>query len=210
MERESSRIDLQRDSIGLKPINKGLGLDHFSESGLPYTPSKFRKRAAVPFNFPKTETKQTPVVEKRVEKHVEFHSDETPAGFFRRIFAYFIDIAVSVGIFSFIVWGSFAFNGYTVASILSEGWQTILPLILLYVVVYLGYFLVQETTWKKTIGKAIFGLEIKSDSGFATIGRSLCFLIAAIPFGAGLVWGMFDSKNRCWHDVMTNSQVVLR
>ncbi len=198
----------------LKPLNQGLGLDHFSE-GLPYTPDHMRRRGQKPvhasspekssvkqmihFNFPELNTREA------VEGTEQFS-----AGFVKRVFAYLVDLSVTITIFAAIVWGSFKFNGFDLAASLESrnGFQIILPLILLYFVVYLGYFLTLETTWRSTVGKAMMGISIKSSSGFSTIGRSLCFFLSAIPFGAGLFWYFFDAKKRCWHDMITESEVV--
>lgn len=188
----------------LKPLNEGLGLNHFSE-GLPYTPDhlKRRQKSSAPqmirFKFPELDTREA------VEGHAKHN-----AGFIKRIFAYFVDLSVTVTIFSAIVWASFKLNGFDLASSLESrnGFQIILPLILLYFVVYLGYFLTLETTWRSTVGKAMMGISIRSNSGFSTIGRALCFFLSAVPFGAGLFLYFFDAKKRCWHDMITESEVV--
>ncbi|MBI2607060.1 MAG: RDD family protein [Deltaproteobacteria bacterium] len=210
------------DRIKLKPLSEGLGLSHFAD-GLPYAPQR-RTRPPVHFNFPQprqprsaqAETEQpemlqpeaTPPVESAAMRAFELRY----AGFARRAFAYAIDVSASAALFAAIAWGSFRINGYSLVSALegADGFQMLLPLFLLYLVVYLGYFLIQETTWRSTIGKALFGISIRSASGFSTVGRALCFFVAALPFGIGLLWYFFDPKRRCWHDLITESEVVLR
>lgn len=137
--------------------------------------------------------------------------DAISAGFLRRIVAYALDVAFATTMFFAIVWASFAVNGYDLATLLTEhrGVQVFWPLLLLYGVVHMGYFLIQETTWRCTLGKALLGMRIRSTSGFATLGRAVCFFVATMPFGVGLFWYFFDSRHRCWHDVITDSEVVL-
>lgn len=228
---ERSEVNLetqQGDRIKLKPLSEGLGLGHFAD-GLPYAPQRRSTRSVAPsarnevahqvrgevapqvrqqmvhFNFPPP--RQPRPMQSETMQAFELRN----AGFVRRIFAYAIDISFSAVLFAAIAWGSFRINGYSLVSALegADGFQMLLPLFLLYLVVYLGYFLIQETTWRSTIGKAAFGISIRSVSGFATVGRALCFFVSALPFGIGLLWYFFDPKRRCWHDLITESEVVL-
>ncbi len=200
------------DRIKLKPLSEGLGLSHFAD-GLPYAPPR-RARPPVHFNLPPP--RQPRSAQPEAAAPVEGAAMQAPefrnAGFVRRAFAYAIDVLVSAALFAAIAWGSFRINGYNLASAFedADGFQMLFPLFLFYLVVYLGYFLIQETTWRSTIGKALFGISIRSGSGFATVGRALCFFVAALPFGIGLLWYFFDPKRRCWHDLITESEVVLR
>lgn len=228
----------QFNSIKFKPMSEGLGLNHFAD-GLPYTPNHSKKRPTMNFAFPppraprasQPERESMPMPDdlmpamvgtERARQMVERFDAETSeatdagtettsAGFLRRIVAYCLDIVFSTAMFFAIVWVSFAVNGYDLMALLSEhrGVQIFWPLALLYGVVHMGYFLIQETTWRRTLGKAIMGIRIRSSSGFATLGRSVCFLVATMPFGVGLFWYFFDSRHRCWHDVITDSEVVL-
>lgn len=224
---------MEKDTEQLKPINfkpmtEGLGLNHFTD-GLPYSPASSKKKTPPSFYNPppraprvSTESKAALVGTERAKKLVEefdveaaleaeFNAKEPmPAGFVRRIFAYFLDIAISLGLFCGVVWAGFTLNGFDLRKIFAEnrGNQIILPLVLLYMVMHVGYFLIQETTWRRTIGKAIFGTRIRASSGFATLGRSICFFIAALPLGIGLLWYFFDNRHRCWHDVISDSEVV--
>ncbi len=199
-----------------KPITQGLGLNHFAD-GLPYQTSKkfktptIQPKRMVQFNFPVQKQIQNQV--KVQEQKLQETSSQTTvesAGFFLKSTSYLIDVGVTLFLFWMIVFGSFAITGISTEEILSSRSpiQVLWPLVLLYVVVYLSYFLIQETTWRKTIGKAIMGLQIKSPSGFSAGARTFCFLLSFIPFGLGLFWQFFDGKKRCWHDLVTESQVV--
>jgi uncharacterized RDD family membrane protein YckC len=209
----------QSTSIGLKPLTEGLGLNHFAD-GLPYTPASARKKPTIQFGYAPPAApaplKQAPVGTEsaaRMIERFEAEKDAEPvsAGFIRRVLAYGLDMLFSTVIFATIVWVSFTLNGFDVAHLLggTRGAQMFWPLALLYVVVHAGYFLVQETTWRRTLGKAVFGMHIRAQSGFATLGRAVCFLVAVAPLGVGLLWCFFDARRRCWHDVITDSEVVL-
>ncbi len=218
-------------SIKFKPMSEGLGLNHFAD-GLPYTPNHAKRKPVVSFDYPPARPPkfgspmaQAPVGTDSARKMVERFDAETAmaevagektmeqasAGFLRRIIAYGLDVVFSTTMFTVIVWASFALNGYDLGTLLSErrGVQIFWPLCLLYMVVHMGYFLIQETTWQRTLGKAIMGIRIRSQSGFATLGRAVCFFIAAVPLGVGLFWYFFDSRRRCWHDVITDTEVVV-
>ena len=217
----------QFNSIKFKPMSEGLGLNHFAD-GLPYTPNHAKRKPVVTFDYPPprppkfgSPMAQTPVGTESARKMIEQFDAEAAtepaphepeaAGFLRRIVAYGLDIVFSTSMFAVIVWASFTLNGYDLGTLLSErrGVQIFWPLCLLYLVVHMGYFLIQETTWRRTLGKALMGIRIQSQSGFATLGRAVCFFIAAVPLGVGLFWYFFDSRRRCWHDVITDSEVVL-
>ncbi|MBI3557457.1 MAG: RDD family protein [Deltaproteobacteria bacterium] len=218
-------------SIKFKPMSEGLGLNHFAD-GLPYTPNHAKRKPVVSFDYPParppkftSHMAQAPVGTDSARRMIEQFDAETAAGeptdqvssepasagFFRRIVAYGLDVIFSTAMFLVIVWASFSLNGYDLGALMTErrGVQIFWPLCLLYLVVHLGYFLIQETTWRRTIGKAIMGIRIRSQSGFATLGRAVCFFIAAVPLGVGLFWYFFDSRRRCWHDVITDSEVIL-
>lgn len=209
-------------SIRFKPMTEGLGLNHFAD-GLPYTPAQ-AKRTNLSSSASRTAASlsQAPVGTDTARRMIEqFERDLHPAqneekdpavaGCIRRVAAYGFDIVFSTAMFGLIVWASFSLNGFDLEQLLSErrGVQIFWPLALLYAVVHMGYFLIQETTWRRTLGKAVMGIRIRSSSGFSTLGRAVCFFIAALPFGVGLIWYFFDSRHRCWHDVITDCEVVL-
>lgn len=197
-------------------MTEGLGLNHFAD-GLPYTPVSQRRKPMVQFNFPPPRAPRANPASENSTQTATATETETDAlletqnaSFVRRMLAFGLDVFFSASMFTLIVWASFSLNGYDLSELLMSrrGVQMFWPLTLLYVVVHMGYFLIQETTWRRTLGKAIMGIRINSSSGFATLGRAACFFISAIPFGIGLLWYFFDSKRRCWHDVITDTEVV--
>ena len=40
------------------------------------------------------------------------------------------------------------------------------------------------------------------------VGRYLGYIVAAIPFGLGLLWVIFDRKKQGWHDKMAGTVVI--
>lgn len=224
MEKELHQGSTTRNSMKsapkFKPITQGLGLNHFAD-GMPYqTHKKFKTptiqpKRMVQFNFPETQKIQIqpkyelPKVEKNKVEVAEVQPVK-PAGFLIRTASYLVDLGITLVLFWGIVIGSFSLAGIKLDELLSQRspLQVLWPLVLLYLVIYLAYFLIQETTWRKSIGKYIMGLQIASPSGMSAGARTLCFLLSFIPFGLGLFWQFFDVKKRCWHDVVTESQVV--
>lgn len=208
--------------IRFRPLSEGLGLNHFAD-GLPYAaPQKNRRQTAplVHFQFPiegerarSAHSLAHPrnIPELTPQASLDEITGWQPAGVFRRLFSYSFDLGLTVAIFFAIVWAGFSLNGFDVQEILLRkgGLQFVPPLALLYIVIYLGYFLIQEITWQRTIGKALVGIRIQTSSGIAILGRMLCFFIAVLPMGIGLFWYFFDQKHRCWHDVITDTEVVL-
>lgn len=64
---------------------------------------------------------------------------------------------------------------------------------------------IQEVLFKTSLGKRLFGLAFKSDR--LTLLVRAFFFIFSVGFGGfGLLWSLFDSERRCWHDVATRTQ----
>jgi len=53
---------------------------------------------------------------------------------------------------------------------------------------------------------------IAADGGPVTwpqaCGRFFAGWLAALPFGLGYWWALFDSRRRCWHDTLSGTRVV--
>lgn len=227
MEKETEQFN----SVNLKPISEGLGLNHFAD-GLPYAPTHKSRRQITRFAFPPmanealappspqglphaslppTETTTAP---SRAVNTAEFEPAQElrAASFHWRSLAYVIDVAVLTVAYLAIVWVAFTMNGFDLLSLLFSraGSNLFGPLAVFFFVVYLAYFLIQETGWKTTLGKSLFGISIHAASGGGVITRSLLFFASAMPIGIGLFWALFDHERRCWHDVMTGTRLVVR
>jgi len=63
----------------------------------------------------------------------------------------------------------------------------------------------QEIIFGATIGKKTFGLYLDAPTG--TIFLRAIFFIFSVAFsGLGILWAVFDSKRRCWHDIVSGVQ----
>jgi hypothetical protein len=63
----------------------------------------------------------------------------------------------------------------------------------------------QEIVFGATIGKKTFGLYLEGSTGTILL-RSVGFIFSVAFSGVGIVWALFDSKRRCWHDVVSGVQ----
>ena len=64
-----------------------------------------------------------------------------------------------------------------------------------------------------TPGKMIFGLRVVGTDGqpltfSRALGRSLGYILSAIPFCLGFIWAGFTSGKRSWHDVLVDTMVI--
>jgi uncharacterized RDD family membrane protein YckC len=199
--------------LRFKPLTEGLGLNHFAD-GLPYTPSTPTKKPLVQFQYPADRLRAQQATGVTEEAEPEVVEEPVPASAARRIAAYAVDFAITILLFVSIALSSFAINGLDLLALIFDQspWmdraQIFVPLALFYWVLHLGYFLILETTWQTTLGKIALGIRIRTTSGLATLGRGLCFFMSIVPFGVGLLWFFFDSKKRCWHDVITETEIV--
>lgn len=221
------------DGIRFKPLTEGLGINHFAD-GLPYSPaSKSLKnqrptraaagtpppvmRATMPngdFDLARLTSAVEAAVAARegaADAEASAHSVPLPAGWGRRSLAFAADMLLLSVLFGTIILSAFRFNGFDFPAIIAgpQAAQILLPLGLFYVVFYFGYFLVQEVSWGRTVGKALFGARIQYRSPLAALGRAFCFPVSTLPLGIGLLWYFFDARRRCWHDVICDTDVVV-
>ena len=65
-----------------------------------------------------------------------------------------------------------------------------------------------------TSGKMLFALKVVDAETGATlkpgqaIGRYFAYYISFLPLGLGVIWIVFDSKKRAWHDKLANTVVI--
>ena len=65
----------------------------------------------------------------------------------------------------------------------------------------------------KTLGRLVFRLALVRTSGKSlnwavALWRAAVSVVSIAFFGAGFFWTVVDSRNRCWHDVLSASVVV--
>jgi len=65
--------------------------------------------------------------------------------------------------------------------------------------------LAQEVAFGTSLGKRLCRLEIEG-SPAALFVRAFFFIPSQLLFGLGLVWALFDSEKRCWHDRVADAR----
>lgn len=63
----------------------------------------------------------------------------------------------------------------------------------------------QEVAFSTSVGKRVFGLTLHG-TGMQTFIRAVFFIPSVSFVGLGLLWSLFDSKKRCWHDKAADLQ----
>lgn len=147
---------------------------------------------------------EKPAVQLKVE---QTQSNKFNFGYvFRRIFAYNIDViinlAISVGTLTGISW----LGEINLGILLNE--NIVLVSIVLFSILNWFLLMLQEVTFKTTLGKHIFGLGFQA-SGLLIFARALFFIPSFLFFGLGIAWSVIDRQKRCWHDLVVGVQPTL-
>ncbi len=138
-------------------------------------------------------------------------------GFWRRLFAFEVDLLLLVLLLAFFVvagfiaaeWGA----GAGVLSFLKQA-QVIAPLIFpLGVILAIVYFSFFHAAWGQTIGKMIFRVRVVQTGGQPltfplALLRTFAYLLSALPAFLGFIWTGFTSGKRAWHDWISGTIVV--
>lgn len=199
----------ENTEISFRPLSEGLGINHFTD-GLPYAPQSQKniRKPQAHFEFPpprapriKTEQEAALIPEttiKKTEKAAEC------AGLFPRAAGFLFDIVVVALFFGLIVTLGFFFAGVAVPTFdnLLAARELYLSMFL---VIYFGYFLVQEMAWGTTLGKSLFRIRLQNSS--ATMRGLRTFLFAALS-GLSVIVCMISPRRRGLHDILTGSAVV--
>lgn len=134
---------------------------------------------------------------------------ETTYGFgylIRRVLAYLVDTATNltlgISALAFALWR----QDLNPESLLSPG--VVLISALFFAAFNWALITAQEIAFKTTVGKRLFGLALYG-SAAATFLRAFFFLPSLGFCGIGLIWAVFDSRRRCWHDVAVDLQPSL-
>jgi len=138
-------------------------------------------------------------------------------GFFRRCGAFLIDL-IAVAALAGIMAGM-AYVGYKVglaAHGRRPGLDNTLPLVLglswAVVLLATGYFVMLHTLCGQTLGKAIFKLRVVgADHETIGYGRALwrwIGTVATAPLLLGLLWIVWSSEKRSWHDMLAGTWVM--
>jgi uncharacterized RDD family membrane protein YckC len=138
-------------------------------------------------------------------------------GFFRRFFAFLLDVVAIVLLAS--VMGLLSFIGYKVG-LSGYGrpitWRNGVPLLFLLTwgSIFLAtlYFVVFHGGEGKTIGKWLLGLRVVGPEQSA-VSYSRAFLrwlimVAFAPLGLGFLWILWNPEKRGWHDYLARTWVI--
>ena len=131
-----------------------------------------------------------------------------PAGIQRRLVALVVDLFVVV-----ILWtiGTQLAAGFVrraprfdlVAQAFGRTWQIVVPA---------AYFVLCHGTKGQTLGKLLLGARVLDESGapigyLRALGRCVATIVAALPFGLGLVMAGFRRDRRGLHDLLAGTRV---
>ncbi len=123
----------------------------------------------------------------------------------KRLFAWSVDFSLN-GIFIAAGWLAVLWDKV-------QEWDFFLQLdqlrtiALIFTVFQWGLVTAQEIAFHTTFGKRLFGLKVEGSAG-ARLTRSLLFFPSLLLSGVGILWALFDSKKRCWHDRASGTRVI--
>lgn len=145
--------------------------------------------------------------------------DFPPASLSRRLAAIFYDallcfalLLVTAFIYKLVL---MAFIGEARLKAMSESGSLdgdpFLSTILLLVI--FGFFAKFWTHSGQTLGMQVWGIRVQNadGSGISLLQALLRFMVSIASWlclGLGFIWALFDKRNRSWHDLYSNSQLV--
>lgn len=121
----------------------------------------------------------------------------------QRVFAYCIDSLFNLSLCATILSTALINTDTEKLSIITPGVALVVAVFLF----FCNWALIagQEMAFGTSLGKKIFGLKIEG-SGAQVFWRSVFFIPSLFFSGLGLVFALFDSQRRCWHDVASGTQ----
>jgi len=131
------------------------------------------------------------------------------AGIANRVFAFFIDMLIMLGLLGGVMVLTFIL---TSARGGQELGRTVMPIGLF--VVFFGYHLFQEWLWNgKTLGKAIFNIRVVRNNGqpigfWESFGRNLLRVVDVYTSGVGLLVMMFNRGEKRCGDLVAGTMVI--
>jgi len=77
-----------------------------------------------------------------------------------------------------------------------------------------GYYIWSWHRGGQTIGMRAWRLRVQTQSGSNPDIRTACLrfacsLVSVFAMGLGLIWALFDSRRRMWHDRWTGTEVIV-
>jgi uncharacterized RDD family membrane protein YckC len=138
---------------------------------------------------------------------MEVVSNNSYAGFTRRLLAFFID-RICIWLFCYVILGyARGFDLYDYKNLFS--FHTILIEILIMI-----YFVVFETSsWQGTVGKHLLNMRVVTEryhtlSSEQAVWRYVWKYLSAFVFMLGFVWIIFDPRKQGWHDKLAHTYVI--
>ena len=212
--------------LSFKPITDGLGFRPFAD-GLPYAPTVKTsntpppkpapllpkrslssgtgavaagpplfyspQRVSVPINNPASTLVQQKVI---INYGVSY--------LIKRIFAYGLDTTLNTVLCAAALVGVLYKMNINLEVLLLNPSILFLPALFL-VVFNWAMMTAQEVVFRTSFGKWMFGLTLKGSTA-AVFFRALLFIPSLSFCAVGLLWGLINSKRRCWHDIAANLQ----
>ncbi|MBI4311795.1 MAG: RDD family protein [Chloroflexi bacterium] len=137
----------------------------------------------------------------------------SPAGFWIRLLAYFIDGIIVWVSFYVVVSLVFGDSFRQIVVLFQAGYGYDSRLLLLSVALPATYYTVSVGTWGRTPGKAILGLKIVRTSGskvshLRAFARYLAYAASILPLGLGFLAIALSAQKRGWHDFLCDTRVV--
>jgi uncharacterized RDD family membrane protein YckC len=131
-----------------------------------------------------------------------------------RLLSYLIDLAIVV------LFGQLAVLQIASAQTIEQILDSILSILIFYIImavfVYPIYVSVFISSFGGTLGKIISGIQIQRTNGgkltlFQAFFRTYVgYYVSGLFFFLGFIWIVIDKKRRAWHDMMSDTIVVVK
>jgi uncharacterized RDD family membrane protein YckC len=121
----------------------------------------------------------------------------------KRILAYLTDTLINCALGGGALIGIAAYQNLNLTLLFSPG--VIFVFLAFLAILNWALITAQEIVFGATLGKKTFGLYLDASTG-AIFRRAVFFIFSVAFSGVGIVWAVFDSKRRCWHDVVSGVQ----
>lgn len=132
----------------------------------------------------------------------------------QRLLAYLIDASVAILITQLLILQ--IASAQTIEQILNAFLNNLIWYIIIFAVIYPVYVTVFISSFGGTLGKIISGIQIQRTDGqklsyFRAFFRSYigCY-VCGIIFFLGFIWIIIDKKRQGWHDMMSDTIVVVK
>ncbi len=135
------------------------------------------------------------------------------AGFWKRFFAYLIDVIVFAILIAIIFFTVFSSN-IELASLNDESSDKVLLLYSLYYLLWWLYFSIQESSSAQaTLGKRALGIKVTDLDGqqisfIHATGRQWAGILSSLSFSIGYLLAAFTGKKQALHDMIAKTLVV--